>query len=394
MSEENKSEFGTLRPGFKISHPDAGDESPENQPPAQEEENKEEDSTDENQETTQSNETEEDKVTKEEEKSEETSEDETKDIDTEEVESSKKEEETTEDQESSLNENKESDEEEDSYQQVTYKDVFENLGDSIEEYFEGELDFNDYMFFKNEDFENMDSDEGIERYLLMNKEEGIETDLDLEFRMDKFKVLDLDPESDEYNEYLGDNGLSAKDVRAIENEYEKLLRKAEGYFNDQLDRIDEFDSQNGLRFAQEKEQTNNISPEEWSKTVDDTVSKFVEMKAVAKNEKGEVSLDLKFEPTQEEISSVAEVLKKPERIYSLWMNDKGEIDEDKMLQSIYLIQNQEKIFNQIHKEGIPDGAKKIIKEMNNVSDKAKSAEKSTKGMSESMEKAAKEAFGE
>ena len=229
MSEENKSEFGTLRQGFKISHPDSGEESPENQPPAQEEENKEEDSTDENQETIQSNETEEEKVTEKEEKSEEASEDETKDIDTEEVEDSKKEEETTEDQESSLNENEESDDEEDSYQEVTYKDVFENLGDSIEEYFEGELDFNDYMFLKNADFENMGNYEIAERYLLMNKEEGIETDLDLEFRMDKFEVLGLEEGSDEYNEYLEDNGLSVKDVRAIENDWEKLVRKAGAY---------------------------------------------------------------------------------------------------------------------------------------------------------------------
>lgn len=340
-----------------------------NEENAQKEEKTEEtesvDSTNDSSETTNdteasvgSNETSEEKVTETEEKIENT-------------------EETT--SESSLKEDEVSQEEEETedtqeeFAEIDYSSYQEAFNKSLDEEFEGSLTREEFDYFDSLEVEELGDGDKVAIMYEFNHPNASEERIDM--FMERFEILGMDKDSDEYEDYLEDNRMTERDVTALRLEFDELLDEANDFFPQIKEDIDSFKQDFRLSSpAPKKENAGNdiVNTEEYRASVDKSLSEFSKVPVSVKDKDGNDLFSIDSEVTSEESSRMAEVLKDPNLVYSLWTNKEGQLDSQKLMEDLYYLVAKEKHLEMAYQEGASTGQKKNFEEMNNISRDGKS----------------------
>ena len=279
---------------------------------------------------------------------------------------------------------------------ISYKDLISAKNEAIEEYFEGDIDIDKFNFIDRLNLENTTEEDAIVyTYDLENPDAtDFERDEHLKF-MEILEDLDGVTEgSDKWDDYLEDNNLTARDVHKAESDYEKSLKNAERVLGGLKEDVESFNENFEINLAGQDDQKDNyIQSDEYKANVDAALSQFNNVPVSVKDKDGKDLFNINSDITSEESSKMAEILKNDNVVYSLWLDNEGKLNEDKMLSDINYLVSREKHLKLAYDEGVSLGKKDQIIEMDEIDNTgASGGERQRSKPSDSQDKAFNNAF--
>lgn len=275
---------------------------------------------------------------------------------------------STENQEESYEDNQE--DEYYSASEITLETFQEYRQEAIKDYFDGELTSSEVEFFDNLDVEGTPDSDAIEIMYAFNNPDA--SDARIDHYMQDVALLNMEKGSDDWEDYLSENGLSEREANRIVLRYQEAIAEFEKFVPKVQSDIDDFNKNFVVKLDQGQGQSNNyIQTEEYQNSVDESINNFKNVTVSLKNEDGSDLFSIDSEITPEVSSKMAQVLKDPNVVYSLWMNEQGQFNEQAYLRDIARLIDYDKHMDIAYKEGLSGGKKNMIEDINNIPERGR-----------------------
>ena len=249
-------------------------------------------------------------------------------------------------------------------ERFTAHDLISQYDDGLEE---GEATFHELVQRKYRNLDELNPMDIIMEGMIYEDHEVSDAEIDL--RIDKYDVLFL-PE-DKLQEKIDDGDITERQVKVLEAEMAADIRKYKRVLQNDQDSIDLEKIAFELPSRQDGGDQEKLN-EETLKGIKDSFTDFLNdydsetLKVVSKD--GETIHEFNYELDQTTKDAVINAASNPQGIFSRWVSEDGQFNQQLFVSDFIKLQNWDKISKSLYDQGASSSTEEILKDTNNITD--------------------------